>query len=88
MCQAALDGARVESAFLTTVGQVRRSPAVSGGYRRPLWPRVPSDELAAWCSVRTGQMVTLAAVTTQHRQIVFLRAAQPLNPGPGDPPTG
>jgi hypothetical protein len=87
MCQAALNGARVESAFLTTVGQVRRSPAVSG-YRRPLWPQARSNELAAWCSVRTGQMLTVAVVTTHHRHVVFLRAAQPLNPGPGDPPTG
>ena len=90
MCQALLGGrwGDLESAFLTTVGQVRDSSRGNpfGPETRvagPLWPSAPADAPAAWCSVRSGTTLTIAAVGP-HRQVVkVVVAGQAFDPGRG-----
>ena len=83
MCVAVVGDGHLQSAFLTTVGQVRSSsvgPVPDS--RVALWPSVPASAPAAWCSVRSGSIFTMSLVGPDNRVQPFMTAKQPINPNP------
>ena len=83
MCVAVVGDGHLQSAFLTTVGQVRSSSVGPVPESRvALWPSLPASAPAAWCSVRSGSIFTMSLVGPDNRVQPFMTAKQPINPNP------